>query len=213
MFTISTSSRSANAYAFISVTGMPSQGKIYQFGYEDRMQQQMMQLVLGQTDERARLIEETERYVVYQLFDLKLQTSYILCFGFLDDGAACFLRSSLPSIRDSAAISSQFTWRIGVTVIVIGMILVYFITGHISRPIVRLANIADRMSHLDFSARYEERREDEIDLLGTSMNQMSRELEQTIQNLRQANIQLRRDIEEKVKVDEMRKEFISNVSH
>ena len=99
------------------------------------------------------------------------------------------------------------------TVIVIGMIMVYFITGNISRPIVRLANIADRMSHLDFSARYEERREDEIDLLGTSMNQMSRELEQTIQNLRQANIQLRRDIEEKVKVDEMRKEFISNVSH
>lgn len=196
-----------------ALVGMPSQGKIYQFGYEDRMQQQMMQLVLGQTDERARLIEETDRYVVYQLFDLKLQTSYILCFGFLDDGAACFLRSSLPSIRDSAAISSQFTWRIGVTVIVIGMILVYVITGHISRPIVRLANIADRMSHLDFSARYEERREDEIDLLGTSMNQMSRELEQTIQNLRQANIQLRRDIEEKVKVDEMRKEFISNVSH
>ena len=87
------------------------------------MQQQMMQLVLGQTDEKARLIEQTDRYVIYQLFDLKLQTSYILCFGFLDDGAACFLRSSLPSIRDSAAISSQFTWRIGVTVIVIGMIL------------------------------------------------------------------------------------------
>lgn len=196
-----------------ALVGMPSQGKVYQFGYEDRMQQQMMQLILGQTDERARLIEETEHYVIYQLFDLKLQTSYILCFGFLDDGAACFLRSSLPSIRDSATISTQFTWRIGATVILIGMILVYFITGRFSRPIVRLAHIADRMSHLDFSARYEERREDEIDLLGTSMNRMSHELEQTIHNLQQANIQLQRDIEEKVKVDEMRKEFISNVSH
>jgi len=196
-----------------ALVGMPSQGKVYQFGYEDRMQQQMMQLILGQTDERARLIEETEHYVIYQLFDLKLQTSYILCFGFLDDGAACFLRSSLPSIRDSATISTQFTWRIGATVILIGMILVYFVTGRFSRPIVRLAHIADRMSHLDFSARYEERREDEIDLLGTSMNRMSHELEQTIHNLQQANIQLQRDIEEKVKVDEMRKEFISNVSH
>lgn len=196
-----------------ALVGMPSQGKVYQFGYEDRMQQQMMQLVLGQTDEKARLIEETDRYVIYQLFDLKLQTSYILCFGFLDDGAACFLRSSLPGIRDSALISTQFTWKIGMAVILIGMVLVYLITGHISRPIVRLANIADRMSQLDFSACYEERREDEINLLGTSMNQMSRKLEQTIRNLRQANVQLRRDIEEKVKVDEMRKEFISNVSH
>jgi len=196
-----------------ALVGMPSQGKVYQFGYEDRMQQQMMQLVLGQTDEKARLIEETDRYVIYQLFDLKLQTSYILCFGFLDEGAACFLRSSLPSIRDSALISTQFTWKIGMTVILIGMILVYFLTGHISRPIVRLAHIADRMSHLDFSARYDERREDEINLLGTSMNQMSHELERTIRNLRQANIQLQKDIEEKVRVDEMRKEFISNVSH
>lgn len=196
-----------------ALVGMPSQGKVYQFGYEDRMQQQMMQLILGQTDERARLIEETDRYVIYQLFDLKLQTSYILCFGFLDGGAACFLRSSLPGIRDSAMISTQFTWKIGVSVIVIGMILVYFLTSHISRPIVRLSHIADRMSHLDFSARYEEKREDEINLLGTSMNRMSEELERTIRNLWQANAQLKLDIEEKVKVDEMRKEFISNVSH
>ena len=196
-----------------ALVGMPAQGKIYPFGYEDRMQQQMMQLVLGQTDERARLIEETDHYVIYQLFDLKLQTSYILCFGFLDGGASCFLRSSLPSIRDSAAVSTQFTWMIGATVILIGMVLVYLLTGHISRPIVRLAHIADRMSHLDFSARYNERREDEINLLGTSMNTMSQELEQTIRNLRQANVQLQRDIDEKVKVDEMRKEFISNVSH
>ncbi len=190
-----------------------TQGKVYLFGYEDRMQQQMMQLVLGQTDERARLIEETEQYVIYQLFDLKLQTSYILCFGFLGNGASCFLRSSLPSLRDSALISTQFTWMIGATVILIGMVLVYFISGHISRPIVRLAHIADRMSHLDFSARYEEKREDEINLLGTSMNDMAHELEKTIQSLRQANYQLQLDIEEKVKVDEMRKEFISNVSH
>ena len=86
-----------------ALVGMPSQGKVYQFGYEDRMQQQMMQLILGQTDERARLIEEKEHYVIYQLFDLKLQTSYILCFGFLDDGAACFLRSSLPSMKTQTA--------------------------------------------------------------------------------------------------------------
>ncbi|MBP3701442.1 MAG: HAMP domain-containing protein [Lachnospiraceae bacterium] len=196
-----------------ALVGQPSQGKVYQFGYEDRMQQQMMQLVLGQTDERARLIEETDRYVIYQLFDLKLQTSYILCFGFLDDGASCFLRSSLPGIRDSALISTQFTWMIGTTVILIGMVLVYFISGHISRPIVQLAHIADRMSHLDFSARYEEKREDEINLLGTSMNEMAHGLEHTIQSLQQANARLQRDIEEKVKVDEMRKEFISNVSH
>ncbi len=196
-----------------ALVGNSKYGNVYQFGYEDRMEQQMMQLVLGQTDDRARLIEETDRYVIYQLFDLKLQTSYILCFGFLENGSSCFLRSSLPSIRDSALISTQFTWQIGAFVILVGMILVYVLSGHISRPITQLAHIADRMSHLDFSVRYEKKGEDEIDLLGTSMNGLAAELERTIRSLQQANHQLKLDIEEKVKVDEMRKEFISNVSH
>ena len=196
-----------------ALVGSTSRGKVYQFGYEDRMEQQMMQLALGQTDERSRLVERGDKYMVYQLFDVKLESSYILCFGFLEDGASCFLRSSLPGIRDSALISTQFTWMIGIGVILVGMVLMYWASGRISRPIVQLAHIADRMSHLDFSARYDQKREDEIGLLGTSMNDMSHELEKTIQHLRQANLQLQQDIEEKVKVDEMRKEFISNVSH
>ena len=199
--------------ANISALVGTASGKVYAFGYEDRMEQQMMQVLLGQTDDRARLVEKTDKYMLYQLFDIKLQTSYILCIGFLENGSTCFFRSSLPSLRDSALISTQFTWRIGVIVVLIGMVLVYLISGRISRPIVKLAHIADRMSHLDFSVRYDEKREDEINRLGTSMNQMAHELERTIQNLQTANHQLQLDIEEKVQVDEMRKEFISNVSH
>ena len=185
----------------------------YRFGYEDRMEQQMMQVALGQAGERAKLIRHTEQYIVYQMYDPQLQSTYILCFGFLEGGASCFLRSSLPSIRDSATISTRFTWMIGMVLVLVSMILVFFVSGRISRPIVRLAHIADRMSHLDFSAKYEEEREDEIGVLGSSMNDMSRELEKTICDLRQANVQLQKDIEEKVKVDEMRKDFIANVSH
>lgn len=196
-----------------ALVGSEQQDRAYLFGYEERMQQQMMLLALGQGGESARVLESTDRYVVYRWFDTKLQSSYILLFGFLEGGAACFLRSSLPSIRDSVLISTRFTWLIGIVMIIVGVVLVSFISRRISRPIVKLSQIADRMAHLDFSARYEEDREDEIGLLGTSMNHMSEELEKTIRHLRQANDQLRRDIDEKVKVDEMRKEFISSVSH
>ena len=42
---------------------------------------------------------------------------------------------------------------------------------------------------------------------------MSDKLEKTIKQLRQTNMELEKDIEEKSKIDEMRKSFISDVSH
>lgn len=53
----------------------------------------------------------------------------------------------------------------------------------------------------------------EIDQLGEHFNQMSDNLERTICELKAANIELQKDIEKKEQIDEMRKEFLSNVSH
>ena len=49
--------------------------------------------------------------------------------------------------------------------------------------------------------------------LGNNINEMAEKLEQAISELKTANNELQRDIEQKTKVDEMRKEFLSNVSH
>lgn len=45
------------------------------------------------------------------------------------------------------------------------------------------------------------------------MNKLSDKLEMTISELKSANISLQKDIEKKEMIDEMRKEFVSNVSH
>ena len=45
------------------------------------------------------------------------------------------------------------------------------------------------------------------------MNVLSERLKTTIGELKEANAQLKKDIDEKVQIDEMRKEFIANVSH
>ena len=55
--------------------------------------------------------------------------------------------------------------------------------------------------------------EDEIGILGNSMNALSDKLKETIGELKSANNELLRDIEEKIQIDEMRQEFIANVSH
>src|SRR5699024_8761032 len=55
--------------------------------------------------------------------------------------------------------------------------------------------------------------DDEINELGKNINTMSDKLESTIKQLRENNSELEKDIEEKSKIDEMRKQFISDVSH
>jgi signal transduction histidine kinase len=70
------------------------------------------------------------------------------------------------------------------------------------------------MAELDFTAKYEgEGSSREIEELGRHMNQLSESLERAIGELKTANNELKRDIEKKEQIDEMRKEFLSNVSH
>lgn len=49
--------------------------------------------------------------------------------------------------------------------------------------------------------------------MGENFNKMSEELEHTISELKTANNELQEDIEQKKQIDEIRKEFLSNVSH
>ena len=76
-----------------------------------------------------------------------------------------------------------------------------------------VAEISRRMANLDFDVKYTSGGEDEIGVLGHNFNQMSETLEQTISELKTANNELQKDIEKKEEIDEMRKEFLSNVSH
>ena len=69
------------------------------------------------------------------------------------------------------------------------------------------------MKNLDFDAKYKCRAGNEIDELGENFNKMSEELEKTISELKSLNNQLQKDIENKIRIDQQRQEFLNNVSH
>lgn len=101
----------------------------------------------------------------------------------------------------------------GVTLAVAGVVA-SFISKKFTNPILQLNDIANKMAKLDFSQKYRVTdTEDEINELGRSINTMSDKLETTIKQLQKSNIELEKDIEEKSKIDDMRKQFISDVSH
>ena len=123
------------------------------------------------------------------------------------------MRTALESIRESAGISNRFLAYSGTLAVVLSAMLSIFASRKIAKPILELTDISKRMTDLDFNAKYQSKGENEIDQLGEHINQLSHTLEKTISELKSANNELLIDIERKTQIDEMRKDFLSNVSH
>lgn len=166
-----------------------------------------------QRDNKLEKIEDTDRYSLSVTTDQGMGTDYLEMWGVLDNGNLFLIRSPLESIRDSAKIANKFLAYIGIIVTLVSALLIWFVTTRITKPIMELKDISARMTNLDFEMHYKSRGKNEIDLLGEHMNQLSDTLEKTISELKTANNELQRDIEKKEEIDEMRKEFLANVSH
>lgn len=159
-------------------------------------------------------LETNDKFSIRKQRDIKTGLSYIMLSGKLENGYFLYIRIPLTSIQDSVTISNNFLLLMAGFTILIASIMVSIVSRKFTEPILELNNIAKKMSNLDFSQKYEvTNAKDEINDLGKSINTMSEKLEKTIKQLRSSNIELERDIEEKSKIDEMRKTFISDVSH
>ena len=180
------------------------------------MRERVRRYIVGHAGAKRDVLREYDNYMIQKTFDPLSKTFYLESWGFFSDNATIFIMTMpMESSQESAAISNRFLMFVGIVVILAGSILIYFITRHITMPIKRLSELSEKMSNLDFDARYETSRRstEEIDTLGNSMNVLSERLKTTIGELKEANAQLKKDIDEKVQIDEMRKEFIANVSH
>ncbi|MGE5415750.1 MAG: ATP-binding protein [Acidobacteriota bacterium] len=145
--------------------------------------------------------------------DPRLKNNFLNLIARLNNGDYLLLSTSISAIEESAAIANRFSLFTGLLTIILGGVIVYLFARRTTSPILELKAIAQRMALLDFSKKYEGRSNDEISELGSSINVLSDQLDHSISALRQANEKLQQDIEQKRQIDEMRKEFVSSVSH
>ena len=134
-------------------------------------------------------------------------------WGELKNGCYFLIRTPLESIRESVSISNKFYFYVGILIIVVSGFVIWFVTKRITRPISELTLLSTKMSELDFETKYQSHAGNEIDELGENFNRMSEQLEKTISELKSANNELQKDIENKERIDQMRQEFLNNVSH
>lgn len=170
---------------------------------------------LGLSGEANQVLETTDSYMIHRNWDPLVNMEFLEMWGVLDDGFF-IARMPLDGIETAVYISNQFYLYIAIASILAGTVIIWLIARRITRPLTKLTEISQKMANLEFDAHYETSplmRGNEIDTLGHNFNRVSEALEQTISELKSANNELQRDIEQKKQVDEMRKDFISNVSH
>ena len=159
------------------------------------------------------ILYKSDNYTII-LHNTPQNSSFIEGFGYCSDNQTIVIMSTpVAGLKESVNISNKFLIYVAVIGFFITVIITFLITKMITSPILQLAEISNKMGKLDFTARYDGKRSDEIQTLGQNMNYMSDRLKKAISKLQEANEVLKEDIKRKEAIDEMRKDFIANVSH
>lgn len=177
----------------------------------NRLYASLFGYITGVAPAKSSTLEETDNYTLEVNRDMDMD--YLDMWGILDNNNVFLIRLPMAGISDSIQISNMFYLYTGMIVVAVSILAIWFLSQRLTKPLEELTDISIRMSNLDFNAKYESGGEDEIGVLGQNFNKMSKELEQTISELKTANNELQKDIEKKERIDDMRKEFLSNVSH
>ena len=158
------------------------------------MSEQLIRIILNGnvSEEQGSVIRENESYTLERVFDDRLNSDFLVLWGTLSDGNMIMIRCAVESITGSIRVVNRFILMVAVASLVLSMIVSRFLSNRITRPIMELADISKKMAQLDFGEKYVCRENaNEVDVLGQHINTMSDTLEETIRELRQANLELR----------------------
>ncbi len=120
----------------------------------------------------------------------------------------------IASIDNSVSLFTQVSTMISLAVLLIGIVIAVLLSKSITAPITSVEKVAQNLSNLDFSEYADETVSSrELSNLAVSINTMSRKLKSSIEELQIANEALKKDIDYQKQIEQLRREFIANVSH
>lgn len=180
---------------------------------QERLEYQLLSYQLDTIKEGIDTIFTSDEYIMARASDLRNEMEYIEMWGYFPTGESYIIRTPMESIQASADIAGRFLLYVATLVILLSSVFVWYFANKLTKPLLELAQISKKMANLEFDVKYENNSYQEIGILGDSFNAMSDKLEKTISELKVANNELLLDIERKEKTEEMRTEFLGNVSH
>ena len=163
--------------------------------------------------EITRIEDITENVKLIWMRDPNFNHEVLLLAGKLGNGNLIEIAIPIASIKTNIKLSNEFLIFIGTAIFLLSLISVFFISRHFTNPIQEINDVTKRMKNLNFDVKCKIRTNDEIGQLAGSINDMSLELYNTIQSIKEKNDQLKGEINEKNLLAEKRRELLNNVSH
>ena len=140
-------------------------------------------------------------------------TQYTVYGKTLANGYLIEVTAFISPMTQSAAIATRFTAVLAVAGLLASLVFISIFTRRLTKPLIEMNKITGEMASLNFNRKCRTGRDDEIGALAENINHLSDTLDTTLRELNEKNKQLTDDIEQERKLDGIRKEFISSVSH
>lgn len=97
--------------------------------------------------------------------------------------------------------------------IILATIISFFLSRTLSRPLLQMNKAANEMAKGNFDHKVTVQTNDEVGLLGASLNNLSEQLKNKINELSHEKAKLEKVLEKERAIEQMRRDFITNVSH
>lgn len=137
----------------------------------------------------------------------------IIFVGRVSENQLLFSEKPLNLIQESSKLVSRYILFSGVLTVLIGSFAILLFSKKLTQPIIEIEEQATRIASLKFEPQNKVVQNDEIGSLGQAVNQIAKALKETIDELGEVNSRLKDEIENERRIERMRRQFVSNVSH
>jgi len=140
-------------------------------------------------------------------------TQYIVYGNDFENGWHIEITVQKDPIQENANLATSVTTTITVLALILALVFISGYSKRFTKPLIEMSEVANKIANLDFSAKCEVNRGDEIGQLADNINIVSDSLNSALSELREKNAQLMEDIEKERRIEQMRADFISSASH
>jgi signal transduction histidine kinase len=124
-----------------------------------------------------------------------------------------FAMTSLQPVNEAMLVLKDYYVYAFIIVFIVIILLSFYYSKIIAKPLIKINEVTKRMANFDFSEKLSFTSNDEIGSLSESINTLSVNLKDRIDQLHIANQKLQEDVEKERQLERTRKDFISGVSH
>lgn len=121
--------------------------------------------------------------------------------------------TSIKTSKDTVAMFNQFNIYLMLVGFVLISVLLLVYEKLITKPIIKIKDVSKEISNQNFKSKLDIKTGDELEELSQTVNNISKNLNQSINDLRQSNNKLEDEYKERIQIEQNQKFLFMNISH